>query len=55
MITSFIEIVELASFGHMNTSTIQSESRDKILLMTFMDKNYEVIILILKHLYFKKT
>ena len=34
MITSHIEMVELPNFGHMTTSTIQSELRDKILLMT---------------------
>ena len=33
MITSFIEMLELPNFGHMITSTIQFESRDKILLM----------------------
>ena len=34
MITSFIEMLELPGFGHMTTSTIQFDSRDKILLMT---------------------
>ena len=34
MITSLIEMVELQNFGPMSTSTISSESRDKILLMT---------------------
>ena len=33
MITSLIEMLELPDFGHMNTSTIQFESRDKILLV----------------------
>ena len=33
MITSFIEMLE-SNFGHMTTSTIQFESRDKILLVT---------------------
>ena len=32
MITSFIEMLELPGFGHM--TTIQFDSRDKILLMT---------------------
>ena len=34
MITSFIEILQLPSFGHMSTSTIQFGSCDKILLLT---------------------
>ena len=34
MITSHIKTLELLNFGHMNTSTIQFESRDKILLVT---------------------
>ena len=34
MITSFIEMLELPNFGHIATSTIQYESRDKILLVT---------------------
>ena len=34
MINSLVEMIELPNFGHMTTSTIQSESRDKILLMT---------------------
>ena len=33
MITSLIEILQLPRFGHMNISTIQFESRDKILLI----------------------
>ena len=34
MITYLIEMVELPNFGHMTTSTIYSDSRHKILLMT---------------------
>ena len=34
MIASHIEMKELPNFGPMNTSTIQSDSCDKILLMT---------------------
>ena len=33
MITSLIEMLELRNFGHMATSTIQFESRYKILLV----------------------
>ena len=33
IITSFIEMLELPNFGHMTTSAVQCESRDKILLM----------------------
>ena len=33
MITSPIEMLELPNFGHMTTSTILFESRDKILLV----------------------
>ena len=33
MITSLIEMLELPNFGHMTTSTILFESRDKILLV----------------------
>ena len=34
VITSLIEMLELANFGYMNISTIQFELRDKILLVT---------------------
>ena len=34
MITSVIETLELRNFGHMTASTIKSESRDKVLLVT---------------------
>ena len=34
MITSLTEMLELPSFGHMTTFTLQFESRDKILLVT---------------------
>ena len=33
-ITSFIETLELPNFGHMNTSTMKLQSRDKLLLVT---------------------
>ena len=33
MITSLIEMLELPNFGHMTTSTILFQSRDKILLV----------------------
>ena len=34
VITSFIEMLQLPNFGHMNESTIKFESREKILLVT---------------------
>ena len=34
MITSLIQMLQLPNFGHMTTSTIQFESREKILLAT---------------------
>ena len=34
MITSVVDVLELPNFGHMNTSTLQFDSRDKILLVT---------------------
>ena len=34
VITSFIEMLQLPNFGHMNASTIKFESREKILLVT---------------------
>ena len=34
MITSLIEMLELPNFGHMATSTVSIESRNKILLAT---------------------
>ena len=39
MITYLIEMLELPQFGHMTTSTIQFDSRDKILLMTSWTQN----------------
>ena len=47
MITSLIEMLELPKFGHMTPSTNN-------FLDDLMDKNYDVIIFILKYLYFKK-
>ena len=34
MITSLIQMLQLPNFGHMTTSTLQFESREKILLVT---------------------
>ena len=34
MITSVMELLKLSNFGHMATSTIQTESHNKILLGT---------------------
>ena len=34
MMTYVIKMLKLPNFSHMTTSAIQSESRDKILLMT---------------------
>ena len=34
MITSFLEMLQLPNFGQITISTIQFESRDKILLLT---------------------
>ena len=34
MIISLLELLDLPNFDHMITSTIQFESRDKILLLT---------------------
>ena len=34
MITSLIEIPELPNFAHMTTTTLETESGDKILLIT---------------------
>ena len=49
MITSLIEMLELPLFGHMTTSTIFFESRDKT------GGSYDVITFISKHFYFKKA
>ena len=48
MITSVIEMLELPNFGHMTTSTIQFEPRDKILLVTSWTETMS-----LYNLYFK--
>ena len=34
MVTSLMEMLELPNFGHMTTSTIYFESRDKFMLAT---------------------
>ena len=47
MITSLIEMQELSNFGHSTASTIEVDSRDKILLVTIWTKNYDVIIFVL--------
>ena len=38
MITSLIEMLELPNFGHMTTSTMSFESRNKVLLVTSLTK-----------------
>ena len=43
MITSFMKILELPNFGHMNTSSIEFESHDKILFGDVTDRNNDVI------------
>ena len=48
VITSFIEMLELPSFGHMNTCTIEFESRDKILLMTSWQKLFQNTVILRK-------
>ena len=55
MITSLIEMLELPNFGHMTTSTIYFESRDKILAGDVTDRSYDVITFVSKYLYFKKA
>ena len=54
MITSLIEMLELPNVGHMTTSTIWCESRDKI-FGDIMVLNYDVTSFILKYFYFKKA
>ena len=34
MVTSLVEMLELPNFGHVTTSTIEFDSRDKVLLVT---------------------
>ena len=52
MITSLIEVLKLPNFGHMTTSTITFESRDKF-FDDVIDRNYNAITFIFKYLYFK--
>ena len=52
--TSVIEMLELPNFGHMNTSTIQFESHDKI-FQNAVNTNYDVVTFISKYIYFKKA
>ena len=47
-------MLELPNFGHMNTSTIQFESHDKI-FQNAVDTNYDVVTFISKYIYFKKA
>ena len=54
MITSLIEMLELPLFGHMTTSTIFFESRDKC-FGDVTGGNYDVITFISKYFYFKKA
>ena len=50
MTTSFIEMLELPNFGHMTTSTIKFEPRDKnFFLMSQTDRSYDVITFISKY------
>ena len=51
MVTSLMEMLELARFFHMATSIIQLESSDKILLI---NKNYDAIIFISKNFILRK-
>ena len=37
------EMLEIPNFGHMTTSTIEFESRNKIFAVDDMDRNYDVI------------
>ena len=37
------EMLETPNFGHMTTSTIEFESRNKIFVVDDMDRNYDVI------------
>ena len=55
MITSLIEVLELPNFGHMTTSTIKLESRNKFFVDDVIDRNYDVITFFSKYLYFKKA
>ena len=48
MIASLIEMLELADFAHMDTSTIYFESRNETLLGR-LDRNYYVITFISKY------
>ena len=54
LVTSLIEMLVLPNFGHITTSTIWFESRDKILLKTSWTQNYDVITFNSTYLYFKK-
>ena len=55
MVTSFIEMLDLPYFGHITTSTIQFESRNKNFFSGVTDKNYDIITFISNYLYFKKA
>ena len=48
-------MIELWNFGHMNTFTIQFESREKKIIGDVMDINYDVMNFISKYLCFKKA
>ena len=49
MITSFIEFLELSNVGHITTSTIWFDSRDRILLVTL---STEIMTFFSKYLQF---
>ena len=48
-------MLELPNFGHMTTSRIKLEPRDKTFFGDVMNKYYDVITFISKYLYFKKA
>ena len=47
-------MLELQNFGHMDTSTIKFEWRDKNLVGDVADRIYDVITFVSKYGYFKK-
>ena len=47
-------MLELPNFGHMNTSTVKYESRDKNFVGDVTDRTYDVITFISKKRYFEK-
>ena len=51
IVTSLIEVL---NFGHMTTSTIYFELGDKYFLGNVVDRNHDIITVILKCLHFKE-